>query len=505
MSPRWTGLSLIVPPLMLLILLACNLQGASTASPGPNAASTSQPATSASFSAVPPTPIPIDLTHHPLYWFAPLPPMPTSTGRPYTGSDDFMNLFAPDAPWTQAADHIQVFKLYGEWVAYDATDAELRQVVNDLRQRRLGLAVEEGPLDAPADCGQGVESFAGTAEGRHVAERIKTAGGVIDLLAMDEPFFFAHIYDGPNACHWPAEKVAQAVDQYVKVMRSEFPNVIIGDTEPLAGAAGAPEYKGWLDTFRSVNGYNLPFLHMDIDWSRSTWPQEVKSIEDYGRQLGVPVGIIYTGNYQDQTDETWLSNAGERVKRYELQTGGQPDQVLFQSWNDKPDRVLPESEPYTFTNFIDGYFTDKSALGFRTAGSGANVALNKTVRVSATEAGHPAQVAVDGDPGTWWSAGAGPVQWIEIDLGAPYNILEIHLIPSQYPAGPTHHVVTGKGPGTGDAFVVLQSFDGITQDSQVLTYKPPEPWNGIQFIRVQTTTSPSWVAWREIEVIDAGP
>jgi len=37
----------------------------------------------------------------------------------------------------------------------------------------------------------------------------------------------------------------------------------------------------------------------------------------------------------------------------------------------------------------------------------------------------------------------------------------------------------------------------------VLEYTPPQPIGGIQFVRIQTIQSPSWVAWREIEVIAA--
>ena len=82
-----------------------------------------------------------------------------------------MSLFEPDAAWQEAANHIQVFKLYGEWVAYDATEAELQQVVADLRRRGLALAVEAGPLDSPGDCGQAIEGFAGSEEGLRIARR----------------------------------------------------------------------------------------------------------------------------------------------------------------------------------------------------------------------------------------------------------------------------------------------------------------------------------------------
>lgn len=286
-------------------------------------------------------------------------------------------------------------------------------------------------------------------------------------------------------------------------MKAEFPGVIIGDTEPLAGNADEEAYKAWLDIFYQVNGYQLSFLHVDVDWSRLEWQQELKAIEEYGREIGVPVGIIYNGNTIDKTDKDWLEAAGERVKKYELETGGQPAHVLFQSWNDKPDYVLPEDGEVTFTQFINAYFEDKASLGFLREGAGANLALEKSVQGSRQIPDNPAWMAVDGDPGTWWSAGDGPPNWIEIDLGAVYAIKEFRLLPSQYPAGRTVHKLSVKGPGTGDEFTLLMTFDGETVDGEPLVFAPDTPLDGIRFIRVETLTSPSWISWREIEVIAA--
>ena len=449
-------------------------------------------------------PPPINLTHQPLYWFGPLPPLSTNAGRPFIGSEDYMALFNPEAPWQKAAGQIQVFKLYGEWVAYQATDAELRQVVADLKQRGLALAVEAGPLNATEACGYGVEGFAGTEEGLRIANRIKSAGGRIDLLALDEPYYYAHFYDGPNACHWPTDKIAGEVHQYVLTMQAEFPNVLVGDTEPLAGNADDSAYIAWLDTYYQVNGYHLAFLHMDVDWSRINWASEVKAIEMYGREAGVPVGIIYTGNSFDASDEAWLGSAGERVKKYELKTGGQPAQVLFQSWNDKPDLVLPETQAYTFTHFINTYFEDKSALGIRRDGAGANIAFEKNAQSSRQVPENPAAMAVDGDAGTLWSAGDGPYQWLEIDLGQEFDIAEFQLIPSQYPAGRTVHRIFVKGSGTGGGFTLLTTLDGETADGVPLVFSPDVPVTGVQIVKIETVTSPSWVAWREIQIISAG-
>jgi hypothetical protein len=447
---------------------------------------------------------PLDLARRPLVWFAPLPPLPVVPGRPYTGSEDFLDLFAREAPWREAASQVQVFKLYGEWVGF-ASDSDLLRAVRGIRQRGLGLAVEAGPLDPPPECGQGVEGFAGIEQGRRIIERIAAAGGQVDLIAMDEPYYYAHLYDGPNACQWDPEHVAREVGEFIAVMRSLAPDIVIGDTEPLAGPGDAQAYLDWLATFRRVNGYDLAFLHMDIDWGRPTWVSEMRTLEDAGRAAGVPVGIIYTGNSQDADDQAWVSIAGERVQSYELEGGGRPEHVLFQSWNDKPDRSMPESNPYTFTGFIRTYFADPAALGFPTDGIGANLAYQKTARVSALTDGRDGSFAVDGDPGTTWNSGGDPLQWIQIDLGAAYDIAQVRLTVSQFPAGRTIHILYGKGVGTGDEQVMLHTFDGVTQDSDVLVFTPAQAVPGIRYIWVDTTLSPSWVAWREIEVFGVGP
>ena len=100
--------------------------------------------------------------------------------------------------------------------------------------------------------------------------------------------------------------------------------------------------------------------------------------------------------------------AGERAKRYELQNGGQPAHVVFQSWNDKPDLTLPESNPYSFTGFIKTYVEDKNALGFRPDYFASDLAYHRPVKVSVQIPGFERGLAVDGDMGTWWSAGRVP-------------------------------------------------------------------------------------------------
>ena len=259
------------------------------------------------------------------------------------------------------------------------------------------------------------------------------------------------------------------------------------------------EIARWVEAYRSVVGEDLGFVHLDIDYGIPNWAAKAVDIEHYLRSQGIDFGLFYLGNGNEPSDEAWLTTAGERVKAYQLGAGGEPDHVVIASWTDHPDYVLPETESYTFTNFVTQYLEDPALLGVRTEGPGANLAYGKRVTASRAFAGLPPEQAVDGQFDTWWGAGGPPPQWIEVDLGAPYEVARIRLSISQDPNGRTVHQVWGRAAGE-DARLLFE-FDELTEGDQVLEYAPPEPWERIQFIRIETVTSPSWVSWREIEVL----
>lgn len=128
-----------------------------------------------------------------------------------------------------------------------------------------------------------------------------------------------------------------------------------------------------------------------------------------------------------------------------------------------------------------------------------NLALGRAVRASRTLQGYPPSNAVDGTASDWWGGGAPPPQWIEIDLGEPATIGLIRLVTSQSPAGTTRHQVwLGSTP---DELYLAYTFEGETADSQILEFLPQAPIEGVRYVRVVTESSPSWVGWREIEVL----
>ena len=67
------------------------------------------------------------------------------------------------------------------------------------------------------------------------------------------------------------------------------------------------------------------------------------------------------------------------------------------------------------------------------------------------------------------------------------------------PTGPTVHPITGSGSAAPERS--LGSLDTVTVSGGLYTVLvPPNVGVGIRKIKIETIKSPSWVAWREIEV-----
>ena len=125
-----------------------------------------------------------------------------------------------------------------------------------------------------------------------------------------------------------------------------------------------------------------------------------------------------------------------------------------------------------------------------------------TARASRALGDGPAANAIDGKADMIWNAGAGPAQWLEIDLRGARTVDEIRLLVSQYPAGATTHVVSVRAAG--GSWRKVATLSGRTTDGQWLDVRPAEALAGIRYIRIETAASPSWVAWREVSVLGSG-
>src|SRR5262249_41487899 len=100
-----------------------------------------------------------------------------------------------------------------------------------------------------------------------------------------------------------------------------------------------------------------------------------------------------------------------------------------------------------------------------------------------------------------WNARAFQPQSIDLDLGQAQSLARIQLVVSQSPPGYTTHTVYG-GP-TLSSLTALHTFSQNTQEGDRLTTLGPFP--NVRFLRIATTSSPSWVAWHEVNVFKYCP
>jgi hypothetical protein len=302
----------------------------------------------------------------PLVWFAPLDPLQRPVG--YGGSPQYMDLFSPKAPWEHAAAHVQVFKIYPQWIG-QASDEDLRRQFFELERRGIALALEAGPMSSPGICGRGVEGYGGR-DLLNMAKRIQQDGGKLSYLAMDEPIFFGSLYSGHDACHWTPEQAVAAAVPNLKALLAEFPEVKIGDIEPLGDTpleTTLDVYRRGIERFQSALGVSLAFFHADLAWRLPAFPGNLVALRAMVESQHVPFGLIYNGNSNDFSDLLWLESAEAHMLAAE-QAIGTPEHVIFQSWDPYPRKLFPENEQDAFTHLIDAYFRSRTHLTIAISG-----------------------------------------------------------------------------------------------------------------------------------------
>lgn len=286
-------------------------------------------------------------------WFAP-------RGGP-KGVPDYMDLFRPDAPWQQAASHVQVFEVPGE--LRSEPDNVLKQITNDLRRRGIGLAMGMGPLSrntyAGKPCGTNVEGYSAPLEAVAAAERIKSVGGVIQYFTIDESLYYGHYWGGTNACHSSIADIAKETAEKIRRVRAVFPQVQFGDVEPVQGfpkATWLADLQTWFDAFHTDTGQRLAYFRFELIFTQP-WQQYITPLTQLLRREGIPLQVIYDSNFDDAgaSDERAIAGTIANFKAYESGGRAPPDAAAIQFWSKYPSHALPETDPRAATYLINQY------------------------------------------------------------------------------------------------------------------------------------------------------
>ena len=117
---------------------------------------------------------------------------------------------------------------------------------------------------------------------------------------------------------------------------------------------------------------------------------------------------------------------------------------------------------------------------------------------SNTASGFTPNAVIDGNLSSVWNSGGAAPQWVQIDLGQNYSVSRIRLNVTQSPSGTAiHQIYMGSQP---QPTTLVYTFNQFTQDQQWLDQPFSPSVSGVRYVKVLTTSSPSWVAWYEIEL-----
>lgn len=115
---------------------------------------------------------------------------------------------------------------------------------------------------------------------------------------------------------------------------------------------------------------------------------------------------------------------------------------------------------------------------------------------------HSAHPAFDGDPCTVWNARSYPPAEVEVDIAQAHGFDGLLLVPEMTPrnADVTHVFETSSDDVTYDLLATVQQSMTSGRVYTICFGAPVEA----RHLRVRTTASPSWVAWRDILPVRCG-
>ena len=268
---------------------------------------------------------------------------------------DYMDLFGSTEAWPVAASRVKVFKISTQ-MALRGSDEQLKSIIDGLKREGIGMAIEMGVLVGSSRCGLGVEGYALEMGVENAAKRIRNLGGTLDYVAMDEPVWFGHVASGGTKCRDAIADLAEQAAPKLVLLRRYFPNVQIGEIEPVNGSQYAlsldsrfiddvMEFEGLAE---KKSGVKLAFLHADVAWT-TNWRPELEMMANRAHARGMRFGLICDGDANAGGDEAWVQQAIQRCRDVAANPRTRPDDLIVQSWEPLPTRMLPETNPGSLT------------------------------------------------------------------------------------------------------------------------------------------------------------
>jgi hypothetical protein len=269
----------------------------------------------------------------------------------------FRALFAYPEQWAETRALIDVLfctDLHTKKIFTD--DEELRRIFAQMKQWKLKFGMEVGAIKpwglTGADC---------FAKEKPLWDRVQKLGGEIYAIAMDEPLCCCRMHIKKSDAY-----AVEETANYIACVRTNFPNIRIGDIETYPSIPIADHIK-WIEALekrlaeKKVRG--LDFYRLDVNWvcftaqTNGSWKQ-VRQLEQFCRQRKLPFSLIYwAAGYPGlerkglADDSTWYTAIMQQGYDYAF-IDGKPDQVVIESWIGAPSNCVPETAEFTFTRSV---------------------------------------------------------------------------------------------------------------------------------------------------------
>jgi hypothetical protein len=249
--------------------------------------------------------------------------------------------------------------LYADHNFKQFSDDDLRLWFGRLREWKIRLGLEVGAIKEWGQTGE----ITFTRQ-RPTWDRIKSLGGNIYAVAMDEPFLCAR-----KKLNKPDEYAAEETANFIARARERYPEILIGDIETYPSIPIADHF-WWIENLnrrlRERHVRELDFYRLDVNWVNFTVQQtgswkEVRQLEQYCRVREVPFSLIYwpadlplLRKLGVAGENTWYVSIMRQGNDYAA-VGGTPDEYVIESWVGEPKNTVPETAEWTFTRSVHDF------------------------------------------------------------------------------------------------------------------------------------------------------
>ena len=278
---------------------------------------------------------------------------------------DWDALFKPTPQWDALAEKIQVYTITAGFVV-QTPDGVLKADMGNLTRHHIaiGLGMQSVGIDAKDRCGHG-EGYGPPDYSAKAAEKLHRLGVPLTYLSLDEPLWFGHYASGWG-CHFPVPELAKRVAENIRAYLAYFPNVTLGDIEPVPAVTSYPDWQTTFDSFSKMitrlTGHRLTYLQTDVGWRTPSYAAGLQAVAKFAAQRQLKFGIIYKGDSEDTTGAAWVADAVNRFEQIESADGLVPDQAIFATWEAHPTQVLPITADNTLGYVVARYLLPPAKL-----------------------------------------------------------------------------------------------------------------------------------------------